>query len=126
MLALASRKGRPQSSQKRLMLEYSLFPALMLLVSPVSEIHHYTILFVLFFAVFLYLDGLLLDAASSRGLVWGSLIAGLTQILGYVRPFDQWGFPAIGALLFWCASFAFLRSRSPDAEVAGSCRTNRA
>ncbi|MFC1480402.1 glycosyltransferase family 87 protein [Candidatus Omnitrophota bacterium] len=115
MLAFVSRRKRAQTSQKQLMLEYSLFPMLMLLVSPVSEIHHYTILFVMFLPTFLYLDELPKNSVSYQSLMWGALIAAVTHILGYVKPFDYWGFPAIGALVFWCVLFVFLARRSlPD------------
>jgi hypothetical protein len=107
-LAFVARRGREGLSQKRIMLEYSLFLVLMLLVSPVSETHHYTTLFVLFFPVFLYLDELPRNSISYQLLMWGSLIAGLTQILGYIPPLGLWGLPMIGALLFWCVSFALL------------------
>jgi len=106
--AFISRRGKSKLSPKRLMLEYSLFLVLMLLISPVSETHHYTILFALFLPVFLYLDELPRNSASYQCLMWGSLIAGFTQILNYVSPFDIWGFPTIGVFIFWCVSFVFL------------------
>jgi hypothetical protein len=112
MLAFVSRQKRSQTPQRRLVLEYSLFPMLMLLVSPVSEIHHYTMLFVMFLATFLYLDELPQDSVSHQSLMWGALIAALTHILGYIHPFDYWGFPAIGALMFWCVLFVFLARSS--------------
>jgi hypothetical protein len=108
IIAFISRRGKSQSSPKRVMIEYSLFLILMLLVSPVSETHHYTILFALFLPVFLYLDELPRNSVSYQCLMWASLIAGFTQILNYVFPFDMWGFPAIGALIFWCVSLVFL------------------
>ncbi|NQT22904.1 MAG: DUF2029 domain-containing protein [Candidatus Omnitrophica bacterium] len=108
MLAFVSRWKRSQISQQRLVLEYSLFPMLMLLVSPVSEIHHYTILFVMFLPTFFYLDELPRNSMSYQSLMWGAIIAALTHPMGYIHPFDQWGIPAIGALVFWCVLFVFL------------------
>jgi len=107
-LAFVSRRKRSDISQKRLMLEYSLFPILMLLVSPVSEIHHYATFFALFFPVFLYLDELPRNSASYQALAWSSLIAGITLALGYSKTVGMWGLPAVGALIFWCVSFIFL------------------
>lgn len=111
LLSLVLVNGRKRNGprrQKQTMLEYSLFPALMLLISPVSEIHHFTTFFALFLPVFFYLDELPRNSALFYSLTWGGFIAGVTQILGYVKPLNQWGLPAIGALLFWCVSFALL------------------
>ena len=108
ILAFVSRRKRSQISQNRLILEYSLFLVLMLLISPVSEIHHYTIFFVPFLAVFLYLDELPRNSASYQCIMWGSFIAGLTLLSCYIPPCGIWGFPAIGALLFWCVSLSLL------------------
>jgi len=107
-LAFASRRKRAETGLKRLMLEYSLFPMLMLFVSPVSEIHHYTVLFMMFLAALFYLEELPRDSIKYQGLMWGALIAAVTHIMGYVHPFDEWGIPAAGALAFWCVLFVFL------------------
>ncbi|MBL7158255.1 MAG: DUF2029 domain-containing protein [Candidatus Omnitrophica bacterium] len=116
MLAFISRHKRSQISRQRLVLEYSLFPMLMLLVSPVSEIHHYTMLFVLFLSTFFYLEELPRNSVSYQSLMWGALIAALTHITGYIPPLDCWGFPAIGAFVFWCVLFVFL-ARKPVSDV---------
>jgi len=116
ILAFVCGRKKPRTSGKRLILEYSLFLILMLLVSPVSEIHHFTVFFLLFFAVFLYLDELPRNSAAYQWLGWGVFIAALTQIFGYIEPLNLWGLPALGALLIWCASFVFL-SRQPGLKL---------
>jgi len=112
MLAFVCRRKRSQISQRRLVLEYSLFPMLMLLVSPVSEIHHFTMLFVMFFPTFLYLDELPRNSASYQSLMWGALAAAVTLTLGYIPPFDHWGLTAVGTLVFWCILLVFLARNS--------------
>ncbi|MFC1576284.1 glycosyltransferase family 87 protein [Candidatus Omnitrophota bacterium] len=111
-LAFISRRKRSQISQERLVLEYALFPTLAILVSPVTEIHHYTIFFVLFLPTFLYLDELPRNSVFYQSLMWSAIIAAVTQILGYVEPFDHLGFPVIGALVFWCVLLVFLARSS--------------
>ena len=114
-LAFLSRHKKAQISQQRLVLEYSLFPMLMLLVSPVSEIHHYTMLFLLFVPSFFYLDELPPNSLAYQSLMWGALIAAITHILGYVDPCHKWGIPTVGAFIFWGVLFLFLvrTSRKP-------------
>jgi hypothetical protein len=113
ILAFVSRFKRSQLSQARIILEYSLFVILMLLVSPVNEMHHYTVFFTMYFAVFLYLEELPRRSAAYQYLMWGSLLAFFTQAVGHLGPFDEWGAPAVGGLIFWGLSVAFLM-RSKD------------
>ena len=108
MLTFLSRKKRSEISSKQLVLEYSLFPILMLLVAPVSEIHHYTMLFIVFLPTFFYLDELPEKSLSYQGLMWGVFLAFVTHIMGYISPFAEWGFPTMGVLVFWCILLAFL------------------
>ena len=107
-LAFVCRRRRSEISERRIMLEYSLFPALMLLVSPVSEIHHYTVLFMIFFAAFLYLEELSQRPLFRQTLAWCCFMAALTQILGYIEPIALKGFPMLGALALWCVSLALV------------------
>lgn len=108
ILAFFCRKKKAEISQNRLILEYSLFPMLMLLVSPVSETHHLTTLFVMFFPAFLYLDELPQKSIAYQSIMWGALIAFVTHIMGYIPPFDHWGFSGVGAFVFWCIMLVFL------------------
>lgn len=114
LLAFVCRRKRPELSRERLMLEYSLFVILMLLASPFNEIHHFTIFFVIFLPVFLYLDKLPRNSLSYQSLMWSSIIAGLTQTLGHVGPYNEWGFPAMGALLLWFMALVFLMVSKND------------
>lgn len=115
-LAFFSRRKRAEIDVKRLMLEYSLFPVWMLIFAPVSEIHHYTMLFIMFFPALLYLQGLSKTSIAYQSLMWGVLIAFSTHICGYIQPLDYWGLPVLGSLIFWLVSFIFIarnRTESP-------------
>ena len=112
MLCFICRKKQAEISTRRLMLEYSLFPMLMLLVSPVSETHHLTMLFLMFVPAFLYLDELSPKSLAYQGIMWGALIAFVAHIMGYIQPFDHWGFSGVGAFVFWCVLFIFLARKS--------------
>ncbi|MDD5427713.1 MAG: glycosyltransferase family 87 protein [Candidatus Omnitrophica bacterium] len=107
-LAFVSRRKKGPSSPNRIMLEYSLFAILMLLASPVNEMHHYTVFFSIFFPIFLYLDDLPRNSLSYQALMWSSLLAFLAQAVGHLGPFDEWGVPSVATLIIWCVSFAFL------------------
>ncbi len=83
---------------------YSLFSSLMLFFSPVSEMHHYTVLFLMFTAGFLALGD-----ADLKPLTRRALIAGLwTAFIGYTagliyHPAGWWGMPVLGSVaLFFC------------------------
>ena len=54
---LKTRKTSPDPAQDplRSLAEFSLFPMLMLFTSPVTQIHHYTVIFFLFLSVFSFL-----------------------------------------------------------------------
>ena len=108
ILAFVCRKKKSEISTKRLMLEYSLFPMLMLIISPVSETHHFTMLFLLFVPAFFYLDELPKNSLAYQSLMWGFLIAAITHIIGYIPPLDHWGVAAVGSLAFWGVLFIFL------------------
>ena len=91
---------------ERKILEYSFYPILMLLSAPVAELHHYTVLFLLFLPAFMRLqtpgikpgEYLLLETA-----IW---LGGLGFFLGYIfRPFADYGTPVWGTL-FLCAVLA--------------------
>jgi len=119
LLAFVCRKKREEISPKRLILEYSLFPMLMLIFAPVSEIHHYTMLFIMFFPALLYLDELPTGSFAYQSLMLGVLIAFATHICGYIPPLDYWGFPVLGALMLWLVSFVFLAESDRKGGVAG-------
>lgn len=107
-LAFICRKKKSQISTRRLLLEYSLFPMLMLIISPVSETHHFAMLFLLFVPTFFYLDELPKNSLAYQSLMWGFLIAAITHIIGYIPPLDHWGVAAVGSLAFWFILFVFL------------------
>lgn len=101
--AAAALRNPRRAPAKRLLLEYSLYPMLMLWVSPVTQNHHYTALYLPFLAAALYLSGSEEDAAGSKKktlLQAGLLIAGLFFLAGLVSDsLAWWGLPVWGSLL---------------------------
>jgi len=89
------RGRRNNTSTERLFFEYSLFPMLMVFVSPVTQIHHYTILLVFFLGILTFFDQ---EIRKSRfnvisGFVW---VAAIFYLLGLAES----SLGKIGLLLF--------------------------
>ena len=90
------KSGESASIEEKLS-EFSLYPAWMLLFSPVTQIHHYTSLYFLFLAVFFL---------RNRKKTWlplaGVFCSALFFLLGLViEPLAYWGFPMWGAFILW-------------------------
>ncbi len=84
--------------------EYSLYPMLMLFASPVTQVHHYTNLYVLFLAALFLLDGPFQNPLTRRGLLISFWVCALSVFLGYVaEPLSAWGVPLWGSMLLWTA-----------------------
>lgn len=98
-------------SMSRLLLEYSLFPLLMLLGSPVTQNHHYTMLFLIFLAVFLYQKENISEGWKKKMLrgVWIS--AGFFWMGWIIEKCAYLGFPVWGVLGLFILSIAFLNSQ---------------
>ncbi len=104
LLGFGVLRGKEKTNLPRLLAEYSLFPMLMLLVSPVSEMHHFTILFLPFLAGLLLAEQLSKSPATRRCLmlsIWGAYFF---YLAGLLFPWAcAWGLPAAGALLLFLA-----------------------
>lgn len=109
--------NRLENSIPRLFLEYSLFPLLMLLGSPVTQNHHYTVLFLIFFAVFLFQEENISDRWKKR-LIQGILSSVLFFWSGWmIEKFAFLGFPVWGVLGLFILSIIFLSSqKNPDSR----------
>jgi len=87
-----------------LFLEYSLFPMLMLYASPVSEDHHYTVLYLLFAAAFYLLRDVNLSGASRKGIEAAIWICAVSVLLGMISDsLNAFGAMVWGTLVLWLA-----------------------
>lgn len=90
-----------QISAERKILEYGFFPVLMLLAAPVAEMHHYTLLFLLFLPAFVELRNPATTHARYAFLESGIWLAGGCFLAGYLeRRIGDYGVPVWGVLYF--------------------------
>lgn len=86
--------------------EYSLYPMLMLFASPVTQIHHYTNLYLLFLAALFLLEQTPKNTLTHRSLLISFWVCAFSVFLGYVvEPLSAWGAPLWGSMLLWSAVF---------------------
>ncbi len=99
--AAAGIKHSKRAPVKRLLLEYSLFPMVMLWVSPITQTHHYTVLYLLFLAGAFYL--IETPPEDKRGRLFihaGLLTGGFSFLAGLVsEPLAWWGVPVWGSMI---------------------------
>ncbi|HPW64815.1 MAG TPA: glycosyltransferase family 87 protein [Candidatus Omnitrophota bacterium] len=100
-----SRPDRRAVSPEKLMAEFSLYPAWMLVFSPVTQIHHYTSLYFLFLAA-LFLSGK--ENPRSRFLTVGRAFSAVLFLLGLIIDplaylgLPMWGTLALGGIVLFC------------------------
>lgn len=107
--------SKPVREQARtsLFTEYSLFLTLMLFISPVSQIHHYTTLFLLFLATLFLIEKEPCESSRRIWLTWGLWIGAFSILLGYLSDFfSYYGGPLWGSLFLWGVVFCCLKSKS--------------
>jgi hypothetical protein len=87
----------------RLLAEYSLYPMLMLFASPVSQMHHFTTLFLLFLGALL-----LMQQQAPRSKTYLALMISLWVAAGFIflgftmkSVFGYLGSPLWGSMLLW-------------------------
>lgn len=86
----------------RLLAEFSLFPMLMLFTSPVTQIHHYTIVYFLFLVALMMMDRTSRESWTRKCLGFSLWICALALTLGMIFPLlGYWGIPLWGSLLLW-------------------------
>jgi len=88
----------------RLLAEFSLFPMLMLFASPVTQIHHYTVIYFLFLATLMIMDRSPRGSWTYKCLGFSLWFCALSLVLGMIIPLmGYWGIPLWGSLLLWGA-----------------------
>ena len=86
--------------------EYSLYPTLMLFASPVTQIHHYANLYILFLAALFLQERSPEKAPARHGLLICFWVCAFAVVLGYLSdPLSLWGVPLWGSMLLWGAVF---------------------
>jgi len=107
LLALPFIKTRniSSSSEKdplRSLAEFSLFPMLMLFASPVTQIHHYTVVYFLFLATLMMMDHIPRRSWTCKCLTFSFWTCGLSLTIGMIFPVAAfWGVPLWGSMLLW-------------------------
>ncbi|MBP9865426.1 MAG: DUF2029 domain-containing protein [Candidatus Omnitrophica bacterium] len=88
------------------LLEYSLFPMVMLYASPVSEDHHYTVIYLLYAAAFYLLADGELSVKVRRWIEAAVWICALSVLLGMIfDPLNFVGAMVWGTLVLWLTLF---------------------
>ena len=105
LLFLKRLPAKPDEKQDRALLlaEFSLYPMLMLFASPVSQVHHYTTLYLIFLAALLLLPRYSSQCKVHFALLFSVWIAAAFVALGMVfeSPLGYLGTPLWGSLLLW-------------------------
>ncbi|HTL47834.1 MAG TPA: glycosyltransferase family 87 protein [Verrucomicrobiae bacterium] len=106
-LSWISRKKRGEESEEKTFTAYALFAFLMILVSPVSENHHYTVLFLMILAAFSW-DGPETGKKDAMTRAY-AVMAAVAFLLGLIfEKLAYWGVPMWGAGILWAVLFACL------------------
>jgi len=101
---IKARKISPAPAQDplRSLAEFSLFPMLMLFASPVTQIHHYTVVYFLFLAALMLMDRAPQGSWTRKCLGAGLWLCALSLTLGMLVPvMGYWGIPLLGSMLLW-------------------------
>jgi hypothetical protein len=92
----------PAQDPLRLLAEFSLFPMLMLFTSPVTQLHHYTVVYFLFLAALMLMDRAPRASWTRKCLGFGFWTCALSLTLGTISSAAAyWGVPLWGSMLLW-------------------------
>lgn len=107
----APRASRPaDGTPLRTLAEFSLFPMIMLFTSPVTQIHHYTVIYFLFLVALMMMDSAPRGSWTRRSLGFSLWFCALALTLGMVIPVvGYWGLPLWGSMLLWGAVLLTLK-----------------
>lgn len=101
---LKTRKATPTPAQDplRSLAEFSLFPMVMLFASPVTQIHHYTVVYFLFLAALLLREQTFCGFKTRIALDVSLWTCALSLTLGMLSSrMGYWGIPLWGSILLW-------------------------
>jgi hypothetical protein len=101
---IKTRQASPSPTQDplRSLAEFSLFPMLMLFTSPVTQIHHYTVVYFLFLATLLMMDRVPRGSWLRKALGFSLWICAFSLMMGMIFPIvSYWGIPLWGSMLLW-------------------------
>jgi hypothetical protein len=92
----------PAQDPLKSLAEFSLFPMLMLFTSPVTQIHHYTVVYFLFLAALMMMDRYPRGSLARNCLSFGLWTCALSLTLGMIFfSAGYWGVPLWGSILLW-------------------------
>jgi len=94
----------PRAAKNPLVLlaEFSLFPMIMLFTSPVTQMHHYTVIYFLFLAALLLMDRAPRGSWARKSLGFSLWTCALSLTLGMIfSAAGDWGIPLWGSMLLW-------------------------
>ena len=75
---------------------------LMLFSSPVTQFHHYTVVYFLFLAALMIMDRVPLGSRARKSLGFALWTCALSLTLGMIFPaVGYWGVPLLGSMLLW-------------------------
>jgi len=112
----------PEKDPLRSLAEFSLFPMIMLFTSPVTQIHHYTVVYFLCLAALMIMDHIPHGSWSHKYLAVSLWTCALSLALGMIIPLlSYWGIPLWGSMFLWSAVLYTLHSLPTvaSAENAG-------
>ena len=111
---MKARKASPVPAQDplRSLAEFSLFPMLMLFTSPVTHIHHYTVVYFLFLAALMMMERVPRASWTRKWLGASIWMCALSLTLGMIVPLvSYWGIPLWGSMFLWSAVLLCLDPR---------------
>jgi len=95
-----------EADPQKVFAEFSLFPMLMLFTAPITQIHHYTVLYLLILAALYLRDEVTLNSFSNKVLSVGIFVSVLFYLLGLIfSPLGHIGLPLWGSIFLWAAVF---------------------
>ncbi|MFA5167942.1 MAG: glycosyltransferase family 87 protein [Candidatus Omnitrophota bacterium] len=98
----------PRHDRVKLLAEYSLYPMVMLIASPVSSLHHYTVLYLLFLATLFLIEQQPHGSSRRVWLITGLWSCAFLLFAGYVIRFLKyvgsplWGSLFLCGIVFFC------------------------
>ncbi|OGX13240.1 MAG: hypothetical protein A2351_06055 [Omnitrophica bacterium RIFOXYB12_FULL_50_7] len=92
----------PAQDPLRSFAEFSLFPMIMLFTSPVTQIHHYTVVYFLYLAALMIMDRTPRGSRAHKYLGFSLWACALSLMLGMIFPLlGYWGIPLWGSIFLW-------------------------